>query len=283
MKFYYIILLFVSISSYSQSYEELKINNEQLKRENKQLNEDIQERIKELDALSKENELIKVDIDNTKKDVEALLMDLENTLKTIVTEKKIHNLSDLCKNYFLNLNISDENFEIIDSKLDLNIINTIPISGELKNIEDFENKNKVFLVSDHLINNVNGKLFLENNKNKNIILNYKFLLLIEDSDTLKNKVRKVTWGSGINLQIELSSKEKSISISSLLELAENNKVDKHYSISTIGLGSKFDKKKFSSGQFTILTYPEILGEMDKIIQSISETPKLVPELIAIKY
>ncbi|WP_445457508.1 hypothetical protein [Flavobacterium sp. HNIBRBA15423] len=283
MKFYYIILLFVSISSYSQSCEELKKINEQLKRENKQLNEDIQERIKELDAFSKENELIRVDINNMHSEMESLLIDLENTIKTAATEKKIHNLSDLCKNYFLNLNISDENFEIIDAKLALDIINTIPTTGELKNIEDFENKNKVFLVSDHLINNVNGKLFLENNKNKNIILNYKFLLLIEESDTLKNKVRKVTWGSGINLQIELSSKEKSISISSLLELTKNDKVDKRYTISQIGLGSEFYKKKYSSGEFTIMTYSEILKEIDTIIRNLSETTKLVPELIAIKY
>lgn len=275
MKFYYIILLFVSISSYSQSYEELKKNNEQLKRENKQLNKDIQERIKELDGLSKENELIKVDIDNTKKDVEALLIDLENTFKTIATEKKIHLLSDLYKNYFLDLNISDENFEIIHSTLDLDLKNVN--SEKPKKIEDFELNSKVFLVANQPINKVNDKLFLVNSKN--LILNYKFLLLKEENDTLNNIVTKITRGSGINLQLELSSKEKNISFSSLLELAKNNTINKSYKISLIGIKDDLIKKALNQGEFTIENYPKIIAEIDTIIQKLTETTILDPEPI----
>ncbi|MVO09330.1 hypothetical protein GOQ30_09185 [Flavobacterium sp. TP390] len=253
----------------------MKKNNEQLKRENKQLNKDIQERIKELDTLSKENELIKADIDNTKKDVEALFIDLENTFKTIATEKKIHLLSDLYKNYFLDLNISEENFEIIHSTLDLDLKNVN--SEKPKKIEDFELKSKVFLVANQPINKVNDKLFLVNSKN--LILNYKFLLLKEENDTLNNIVTKITRGSGINLQLELSSKEKNISFSSLLELAKNNTINKSYKISLIGIKDDLIKKVITEGEFTIENYPKIIAEIDTIIQKLTETTILYPEPI----
>jgi hypothetical protein len=283
MKFCYIILLFVSISSYSQSCEELKKINEQLKNENTLLNERVENMIDELYEIIKESDSLRIDFHNAKKEMKTLLIDLESTLKAIAIEKKIDNLSDLCKNYFLNLNISDENFEIIDSTSIFDLKNADSNSEKPEKIEDFDNKSKVFLTSNHPINKVNGKLFLTNSKNKNLILNYKFLLLKEENDTIKDKVTKRTWGSGINLQLELSSKEKNIPISSLLELAKNDKINKRYTISPIGLGEEFAKKKYGTAAFTIDTYSKVLAEMDAIIQNISETTKFDPELIKIKY
>lgn len=232
-----------------------------------------------MDTFSKAYEIFKVEVDEMHAVMKSLLIDFENTSKTIATEKKIHNLSDLCKNYFLNLNISDENFEIIDSKLALDVINTISTTGELKNIEDFELKSKVFLVANQPINKVKDKLFLANSKN--LILNYKFLLLKEENDTLKSTITKRTWGSGINLQLELSSKEKNIPISSLLELAKNKKIEKRYTISEIGMEIDSIKTINNSGEFTIENYPKIISKIDSIIQNITENTSFNPELIKI--
>ena len=66
-------------------------------------------------------------------------------------------------------------------------------------------------------------------------------------------------------------------------MAKNDKINKRYTISPIGLSEEFTKKKYGTAAFTIDTYSKVLAEMDAIIQNISETTKFDPELIKIKY
>jgi hypothetical protein len=155
-------------------------------------------------------------------------------------------------------------------------------------LDDLTDGYKVFYSAGKTVTDVNGNIIFVSVKNEKEItqLNYKFLQTRRDEcPDSSGKVKILTWGVGIDLKLFITSKNKSIKLTSLSNIAAavNYKdAEVEYKLDVIGITGDLIRTNVNlTGDFNVDNYVNIKSNIDNIIANMSKAGvKIKPQLIS---
>jgi hypothetical protein len=175
--------------------------------------------------------------------------------------------------------------KIVDLSIDVNNSLECPVP---RSLDDLDGGYDIFYCTRNYTLDVNGSAVYcsANVSNSKQELNYKFLQYKKGSCTINGVTNDILYGCGVDLELKVISKKKSLAITALPYLAAAvtyKDAQIEYKLKVIGVtGNSIRKNLSMSGTFDVENYAKIISSIDTIIDTMSDIgTKITPQVIVI--
>lgn len=166
---------------------------------------------------------------------------------------------------------------------------TISLSSDCvkpKTLTELDGGYDIFFSSNHYVLETGGTIvFVTGNvNNSKSTMSYKFLQYKKEKCIINGKEEEVLYGCGIDLNLDIVSKKKSVNFNSLPKIAAAvtyKDADVQYKIKIIGItGNPIRNSLSVSGEFDVDNYAKIMSKIDEIVNKMGDTGvNIAPQII----